>query len=531
MARLDSLPLETIHEIVGHLSSINDIYSLARVCSSFYAFINVTERRKYHRIRLMTYRHRVAVYSMLPKMLREPLLAHYVREFEANTRSPSCYVTSLAEIPTIPPKQPRSTEEQENDRLIETALWHAGFQDKEMVEKLLSWMQYAFDRGVFRVCAREAPELRRIMPNAASHALSVVVMSICRNIEVLKLHNFAPGSPIAQLLDRANAINPIKPWLRNLRTVNLSYDQDHWGYGPYDFQGVMGLFHRLPNVKTINISYIAEPNDYMREKGLFQRAPPRTSNFTVIRINHSCIPSSYLSDIIAQPKALTEFTYTLGTREPNPSYSYSIHPIDLRRALLPHKSTVRVLNLDVDYDIRPPKSLVDDDPLCETNSTANALSYCSCCTQSIGSLQSFVSLTHLSIGIQLLLGNPNKANYKSLPTSIRLIDILPPKLQNLSVRGYQSGECQFYTDKISEFMETKDIELPSLQDVRGVKELIPSARHIWDEDHTSWREEENEWASQPEEFPSTDDRSADGYSVLHPPPPPPCSFNFYPDTP
>ncbi|KAK2749164.1 hypothetical protein FQN57_006779 [Myotisia sp. PD_48] len=519
MAKLNDLLNEIVDEIVKHLK-LDTIYSLARVCRRFYTFINITERQPYHRIRTRSEWQLRKAHSMLPALLRQPRLAHYVRELDARTPGHQFMIR----VPIIC----WSTEER-GVNTITTALEQAGFQD----EKNMKSSREILPSTPSHATTYSVPlPIGRLKTNDAYHAFAAILISICSNIEILKLRELALGSPMCQFLKRANMVDPIIPCLRNLQAVYLHYSRTYrYEYKEYDFAEVVGLFHRLPSIKIISINSIYIP---WKGSGCHRgwKPLPGTSNFTSIRITYSCTSSECLAEIIKQSKVLEEFTYTLGTRLVRPEYYRSIRASELRQALLLHQSTLRFLNLDVDFDLISPPGGTDD----RTNHSrehSGSPSYCSQCTTSIGPLLSFTSLTHLSIGIQLLLGGPDDRIYEYVQKPIHLIDILPPNLQRLTTRGYQHGECQFYTDIISQFLQDKTIWFPSLKDVQGIEILIPSGRHIRGEDEeVEFLVNESELNSESDEpRPRFGWNSGELYTIPReeasflPP-----SFNFYLDT-
>jgi hypothetical protein len=99
----------------------------------------------------------------------------------------------------------------------------------------------------------------------------------------------------------------------------------------------------------------------------------------------------------------------------------------------------------------------------------------------IGSLHDFEALTHLSIGIKLLLGPPGST------TPFKLVDALPKSLISLTIRGYTKGVVAKYDAAIGELLARRAEAFPALAGISGVEELIPSAdveasgpmRHHW----------------------------------------------------
>jgi hypothetical protein len=86
----------------------------------------------------------------------------------------------------------------------------------------------------------------------------------------------------------------------------------------------------------------------------------------------------------------------------------------------------------------------------------------------IGSLHDFEALTHLSLGVKLLLGPASSL------TPFRLVDALPKSLRSLTIRGYTKGVVAKYDAAIRELLARRAEVLPALVRISG-EELIPSA--------------------------------------------------------
>jgi hypothetical protein len=87
----------------------------------------------------------------------------------------------------------------------------------------------------------------------------------------------------------------------------------------------------------------------------------------------------------------------------------------------------------------------------------------------IGSLHGFEALTHLSIGVKLLLGSPGSI------TPFKVVDALPKSLRFLMLRGYTKGVVAKYDAAVEELLARRVEALPALAEVSGVEEPIPSA--------------------------------------------------------
>ena len=102
--------------------------------------------------------------------------------------------------------------------------------------------------------------------------------------------------------------------------------------------------------------------------------------------------------------------------------------------------------------------------------------------ETIGSLCDFAALKRLGIGVRMLLGG-----YHDPPH--RLVDALPPSLEELVLRGYRKGESQRYDAYIEEFLEKKDEMFPRLKVLKGIDEEIPHTMYAdesEDENGDTW---------------------------------------------
>ncbi|KAK2872138.1 hypothetical protein FQN49_002529 [Arthroderma sp. PD_2] len=578
MANLALLPLENINEIVAHLRLWDDILALSLASRSLYFFLDIPVRRKYHRIRLRSSSHRTAAFALLLNILEKPYLGHYVRELEVAPDADWSSPNVLEDFPIVPTSREHKASPQFNkDDLLKDAIRSAGFESEDTVERILSWMQYTNSSHARSDVHSELGDVPDGLEFAAAEALAVMFILKCPNIRKLKIHFFSPGSLILPFLERINESSSLN-CLQRLTVVNccIGSSSPRHTYLLYDFLGIMAPFQQLPSVKTISVNYVKLVN----ADEIPEFIPgPRTSNFSNIRINHSFMPSSYLVQILDQTKRLEEFTYTVGCRflHTQEKYYGRIYPTYLKWGLLPHRSTLRVLNLDLDADLYSQIDPVSNNEhaehlawmyrysngssggLLNSNSQPAHVPYLnpillpislptplevgtdnsvkdSFYYQPIGSLQQFTALTHLSIGVNLLLGEPRYVNISPPPESFRLIDILPPNLERLSIRGYRPGECQFHTEQLSHLLRNMD-QLPFLKEVLGVKGWIPSARHLIEEDfrHGIWAEEV-EWADDtdaayyedpPEEWGERKFPEFPGSRKMLDPPP--CIFNFYLD--
>ena len=171
----------------------------------------------------------------------------------------------------------------------------------------------------------------------------MLLIALCPNIEILKVDE--PVSSVDEVLKRANSKNFTSVALQKLREVRvINTVDDKRTYNACGFLYYMKYFHRLPSIESITAQSICIGVDQ------FFRLAPRKSNISKIFINHSSMPTHKLRTIIEHPKALKEFRLVVGGRVvvDETGSDCCIQPKGLGRALQLHKSSLRVLDLDVD---------------------------------------------------------------------------------------------------------------------------------------------------------------------------------------
>lgn len=339
----------------------------------------------------------------------------------------------------------------------------------------------------------------------------MLLIPLCPNIEILRISE--PYWPLAELLKRINSKNSELVALQKLREVRfLTVPFDKREYTPHCFLVSMRSFHRLPSIESISIHSICIP------EGTFFQLAPRKSNISKIFIDKSSMWSNEIANIIRHPKTLKEFKFAAGGQLPTFDKGDSeIQPKTLGKALQCHKSSLRVLDLDVDttlrcwnvdweaeelesesddYDAEPGfyDSDLDVANIAEPTSHENATKF----GLTIGSFHDFTALTHLSIGVELLLGQGDAWHTRQLsdlsPPIYCLVDRLPPNLEFLCIRGFDGNrdEHSCYAKIIFEMMEMQEEYLPSLKEVQGVTGFIPSSGSVT---CVSDQEDPDSWAS------------------------------------
>jgi hypothetical protein len=136
----------------------------------------------------------------------------------------------------------------------------------------------------------------------------------------------------------------------------------------------------------------------------------------------------------------------------------------LGKALWSSRSSLRKLDIDVDSMYFRQDEADSPGPL-ELYQVPDDRTY----NNTIGSLHDFEALTHLRLGVKLLLGPASSL------TPFRLVDALPKSLRSLTIRGYTKGVVAKYDAAIGELLARRAEVLPALVRISGVEELVPSA--------------------------------------------------------
>lgn len=81
------------------------------------------------------------------------------------------------------------------------------------------------------------------------------------------------------------------------------------------------------------------------------RLEPKSSNISRIAINHSSLSAVYLAKVVYSCKTLREFQYSLGGRIYIREEDENFSPRTLLYALLQHKKTLEILDLNIEFNI------------------------------------------------------------------------------------------------------------------------------------------------------------------------------------
>ncbi|KLJ08236.1 hypothetical protein EMPG_16332 [Blastomyces silverae] len=534
MASLGSLAPEILLEIISHVTSASDLISLSLQCRKFsqLAAAKLQQIRPYHRIRLTLDQQVTNMYHSLMAILRNRSLGLYAELMEIDT--------------PLPDRIPMSTQtvssdewDAEEHKLVVDVVREIDFYGGECRIAEDSWPIPSYLDGVV-LCVLQGNQdlgdisfLSSIQQKGFAHSAAAIFPAICPNLKLLKLSN-RTGSTVINILRLINGSTQTK-CLRNLRHVSTFVQTRTQEHTILEF---LASCHQLQSMETLSV----EDLTVWRPRGTAYSQPPHDStpmpdsNVSKIHLTRCNIPLELLAPIFKPPKALRELKYSARALFCAGKSSDCIDPSILGRHLQVHRSTLRILDLDLAQCARcsANSGFPVDDTTPASPGTASATQITSgelamkreetgrplTGASSIGSLHGFSALTHLSIGVSFLLGpdsdevrfadyweenypeaeeqlkqQPWKYNSPLRPASPlpsppspsaspvsgpstarrRLIDRLPPNLEYLCIRGYDHGKAGGrWTSLISELMDKKAACFPRLKEVAGVMEYIPS---------------------------------------------------------
>ncbi|KAK2757054.1 hypothetical protein FQN54_005023 [Arachnomyces sp. PD_36] len=505
MAGLDSVSDEVLLNISSHLSSIRDLAALSAQCRRLYNFIDMPLRNRFHRIRLRNLKReqKGALVLKILEILKMPKLAQLVHQLEIGLSS------------TWTPIEMSKAMKDEDVELIKSAFRAAEFSNSQYLGALPSLLVLQGQQGDFEELSVNGPT--KIM--SFEQAMGILFIILCPNIQILKVDE--PRGPVADLLRRVNSKDPTLialQRLREVRLINQGYDEAI--YNVCGFVECMRFFHRLPSIESISASFICIG------EGQFFRLASRVSKFSKIYIDHSSMSTHKLRTIIEHPKTLKEFRYSIGGRTvlDERSSDCSIQPKILGRALQLHKSSLQVLDLDADSILSSNQGFSDETGEVESESDDESdysdyesdfseyVDETECSSHhfgtTIGSFHDFTALTHLSIGVKLLLGEDEawyRRKLNEAPPTYCLADRLPPNLEYLCIRGFTKDGDEHYTKAVFNMMETRAKHLPHLKEVLGVEECIPNGESVSPEDSYG---QKGLWLAGTDSWASSDDSSS-----------------------
>ncbi|PYH91300.1 hypothetical protein BO71DRAFT_385849 [Aspergillus ellipticus CBS 707.79] len=506
MPNFKRLPYDIQRHILSFILSNRDVAAMSRQSRDLHSLCDMKTREKYHQARI-SHNNLDHAFDMLMDILRRPSLGQYVRHIDCRA-SPTAYKEYVES----------GCERQLNDedkQLLQSAARRAGLtasKEGQIMNMLLR--KTAFDP------MRDSYSSNSDMSGAfVPQALAALLVSVSPNLESMTLSppyfNFTgyywPESrkqditsivfPLEQLLRETNSNPNDKPWLQNLRKVYLvneprgTWDDDRF-YHSMDFQGCLVLFDQLPSIELVGTDLLEEDENGYPSLG------HAISNVSRFAINHASLSAAYLAVVISSCKTLREFRFSIGGRATNDGGYPTFSPKTFIKAILMHRETLEVLDLDIDahiigfaegadeettehdfenYDCREEIELSEGPP-------PEAL-----WTQA-GSLKDLRALKRLSLGIGFLmyLAKGVRSTNGFFSREFMLVDELPEGLEYLCIRGYEKGRNPDHDKQIDALRSLLQKGSSTLKTVEGIDKLIPHAEDVDDPDnntHLLWNPE------------------------------------------
>lgn len=294
-------------------------------------------------------------------------------------------------------------------------------------------------------------------------AMVATLFSLCPNIKKLVIPRVPLGLWMVIGSIPYEEWYTLPPMLRGLRAVEFSHLKHRRCarsvYQPVDIRHALLILSKYNTIECMRFEGISTRQDQDHVLS------PHQSDLKKLNINHSFVDSAVLTEALRHLKALEEFSYScdgLYTFSPSPIH---VHPDRLGGALYAHKSTLRVLDLDLRLGLIP--------LIVHAHATRAKLS-----NSRLGSLADFTALTHLSVDINcLLLYKPGERGRRGSQL-LRLVDMLPRQLEYLCIREYMPGRDQLHDSNIEEFQNKRFKLFPNLHEVFGIAEYIPGVQRV-----------------------------------------------------
>ncbi|KAI0442222.1 hypothetical protein F4803DRAFT_551383 [Xylaria telfairii] len=477
------------------------------------------QHRRYTRIRVHNNDDTKRLYPLIVDYIREPELASSVKEFVFGSHLP-WYETYFRKTdrPEVLRAEENARDVSDEHTISQLVTDLLGLEEPEKSSwvRIITWMKPEL------VAAREAAlagderqweiePFYRYRNKLFSHHAAALLLLLCPNIETLK---YEEGSMIVEDILRLNNYGLLpQTQLKKLRDVTILPTSnitlaDGTSYVHLDILAMLRLFHRLPAIESVSTDAVGPNHD----GGYVDQFPPATSNLKRIRVGHSMHGTDVIGPLIGVPKRLEEFTLTTGGRCNYDGYT-TRSAKTIGKALYHHKSSLRKIDIDIDEYIGGDDEEYEEEyeEECEEDHTdewydrdmeiSPGLTRIQSTREygaTIGSMHDFESLTHLSIGIGVLLGDYSWRVKEDKEAPFRLVDALPASLEYLLIRGYERGKVARYDGQIDELLLLMPDRLPSLKEVHGIDKIIPIGLSIESPDDNYdqlWKPEisDDEW--------------------------------------
>lgn len=328
-------------------------------------------------------------------------------------------------------------------------------------------------------------------------AALIVIFSLCEKLTVLRIAEFP--TLLREYLLKNNYGKLDRFGLQQLKSVEFvkEHPLDTRVYEQVDFLEYVRHFGKLPAMESLSMEGVMqyEVNDLVS---------PGTSNIKKIHLDHSEISGSTLSKMIRSSKVLEELRVSQGGLWHLDIGAWNMRPQTVGKSLHQHRSTLKVLDLDVadlDHSEVPSWENSEFEELAESDEEYFKLDKESSTLPfwqedipddrpygfTIGSLHDFTAMTHLSLNLNALFG----AWYERKEPPFRLIDALPPNLEYLCLYGYVKGENGDVDSHVEELMQHKEKRFPRLVKIEGIAGTILGVANLYLDDNSQM--EDNLW--------------------------------------
>ena len=259
---------------------------------------------------------------------------------------------------------------------------------------------------------------------------------------------------------------------------------------------VFTIFRNLPFLKSIMGKGIG--GEWIEDSGSYYDIPSKASVVREIHLKDCELSGGCLSKIIDFSTGLEAFTYRFGGRSGLGGIATLFSP-ELAKALTPHGSTMRSLDIDIDdnlvhrslgVEVQDWKSHLkveedtkredgdedEGDSDTETLDSADSIASAEKWEAATKSNPYFPNLTHLRIGIDLA------SRFVELSGKYTLAEWLPTGLEELEIVGYRPQESSIITKQVTEVVQQREKLLPNLKVLKGVEEYIENGKELDDEE-------------------------------------------------
>ena len=467
---------------------------------------------RWKRVRLQSDKDMDTALPVLGDMLRYPEAAQSITELTFDPLRPAHLFGHVGEgvLSTIVVPETPS----EDESLLLKAVEAVGLEPKleEEMKKALIWKtreseaEKAASTGLF---SKERAILRHREAKYAD-ALAILFCSLSPNLAVLR--TIEPPQAFEAFLTTINyrwasskadsttaLANLAQVLLIDSRWKDTLNDERFYRWSnPLDF---IRKFHRLPSLTAFSSTVLDD------QKADINYLPPGLSSLKSISVTHSSLGSQVMGTLIRLATSLENVTLTYGGRSCSDDSTSLVFAKTLGKCLEQHKDTLRNLDLDLDYplwnggaqdmaeeqeDMHEDQVAIDvmraeDEHWAKDEQDSKAGGYTLLSRDlpdtkkygtTIGSFADFQKLESLKIGVNMLLGSAGGKT--TTPPPANLIQMLPPSLKHLTVRGYQKGKIAEYDRQVEQFLQEKETNLPLLKSIEGLDKEIPSGEPAYD---------------------------------------------------